>query len=97
MRRARRTKTAVRQALEQAQASAQEEKPTPSIPPEWANLPTTATTGLIALLRQAHRVDPVFALGDQARWESVVAAVIAVLVRKGLVTEEEILEELMRR
>ncbi|PIE05768.1 MAG: hypothetical protein CSA75_03015 [Sorangium cellulosum] len=52
---------------------------------------------IISTLRAAiHGVDPSEALGRHAKWEAMVAALLAILIRKGLITEEELLEELRK-
>jgi hypothetical protein len=66
-------------------------------PGEGAPLQKTEPTvrDLIAALRASARgADASEVLGDRARWESMFAALLSVLVRKGLLTEAEFLEEL---
>lgn len=51
---------------------------------------------LSALRAAAHGADSSETLGRHARWEAMAAAMLAILIRKGVITEEELLEELRR-
>jgi type IV pilus assembly protein PilB len=51
---------------------------------------------LAALRAAAHGVDSTETLGRHAQWEAMMAALLAILVRKGLITEEELLEEMRK-
>ena len=51
---------------------------------------------LAALRAASHGVDATEVLGRHAKWEAMVAALLAILVRKGLITEEELLEEMRK-
>jgi len=51
---------------------------------------------LAALRAAAHGVDSTETLGRHAQWEAMMAALLAILVRKGLITEAELLEEMRK-
>ncbi len=51
---------------------------------------------LAALRAAAHGVDASEALGRHAKWEAMLAVVLAILIRKGIITEEELLEEMRK-
>jgi hypothetical protein len=51
---------------------------------------------LAALRAAAHGVDPSEALGRHAKWEAMLAVVLAILIRKGVITEDELLEEMRK-
>ena len=70
-----------------------------STPPDAVQRPTAAPTGqqVVEALRAAARgADPSELLGDHARWEALLAAVLSILLRKGVVTDEELAEELTK-
>jgi type IV pilus assembly protein PilB len=55
------------------------------------------TEELIAALREASRgKDPSQILGEPVRWEPIVAALLSILVRKGLIADWELIEELRK-
>lgn len=56
----------------------------------------TAKDFISALRSTAPGADAREVLGDQARWEPVVAALLAILLRKGLIAEWEFIEELRK-
>jgi type IV pilus assembly protein PilB len=49
-----------------------------------------------ALRAAAHGADASEILGDQARWEPIVAALLSILLRKGLIADWEFVEELRK-
>ena len=52
---------------------------------------------VVAALRAAgHGVDPTEILGSHARWETMMATVLSLMLRKGLITDEELAEELKK-
>jgi hypothetical protein len=51
---------------------------------------------LAALRAAAHGVDASEALGRHAKWEAMLAVVLAILIRKGVITEDELLEEMRK-
>ncbi len=58
-----------------------------------------ALTGrdIVSALRAAtHGADATEVLGDQARWEPIVAALLSILLRKGLIADWEFVEELRK-
>ncbi len=70
-----------------------------SNPPDAVQRPSAAPTGqqIVEALRAAARgADPSELLGDHARWEAMLAAVLSILLRKGVVTDEELAEELTK-
>ena len=70
------------------------------------NLPTSKTAGsgdgltardvVSALRATAHGADATEILGDKAQWEPIVAALLSILLRKGLITDWEFVEELRK-
>jgi type IV pilus assembly protein PilB len=54
----------------------------------------TARDFVSALRATAHGADATEILGDQVRWEPVVAALLSILLRKGLIADWEFVEEL---
>ncbi len=68
--------------------------PPQELPPSVAGL--TGRDVVAALRAAAHGVDPGDILGSSARWESVVAAVLSLMLRKGIITDEELAEELKK-
>jgi type IV pilus assembly protein PilB len=56
----------------------------------------TARDFISALRATAHGADASEILGDQVRWEPVVAALLAILIRKGLIADWEFIEELRK-
>jgi type IV pilus assembly protein PilB len=70
-----------------------------STPPGGVQRPSTPPTGhqIVEALRAAARgADPAVLLGEQARWEAMLAAVLSILLRKGVVTDEELADELSK-
>jgi type IV pilus assembly protein PilB len=49
-----------------------------------------------ALRATAHGADASEILGDQVRWEPIVAALLSILLRKGLIADWEFVEELRK-
>lgn len=56
----------------------------------------TARDIVSALRATAHGADASEVLGDQARWEPIVAALLSILLRKGLIADWEFVEELRK-
>ncbi len=56
----------------------------------------TARDFVSALRATAHGADASEILGDQVRWEPVVAALLSILLRKGLIADWEFVEELRK-
>jgi type IV pilus assembly protein PilB len=56
----------------------------------------TAREFISALRATAHGADASEVLGDQVRWEPVVAALLSILIRKGLIADWEFIEELRK-
>ena len=56
----------------------------------------TAADIMTALRAAAHGVDATDVLGESLRWEKMMAAVLALLMRKHLILERELLEELKK-
>jgi type IV pilus assembly protein PilB len=56
----------------------------------------TARDFISALRATAHGADASEILGDQVRWEPVVAALLSILLRKGLIADWEFVEELRK-
>ena len=56
----------------------------------------TARDFVGALRAHAHGADATEILGDQPRWEPVVAALLSILLRKGLIADWEFVEELRK-
>jgi hypothetical protein len=56
----------------------------------------SAADVLAALRAAAHGVDSSDVLGENLRWEKLMAAILALLLRKHLVLERELLEELKK-
>jgi hypothetical protein len=56
----------------------------------------TARDYVSALRAAAHGADASEILGEQPRWEPVVAALISILLRKGLIADWEFVEELRK-
>jgi len=56
----------------------------------------TAADVVAALRAAAHGVDSVDVLGENLRWEKMMAAVLTLLLRKHLILERELLEELKK-
>jgi len=56
----------------------------------------TARDFVSALRATAHGADAREILGDQIRWEPVVAALLSILLRKGLIADWEFVEELRK-
>lgn len=70
----------------------QEEEEAPAGPEE----PMTARDLVRALRAAAQGTDMRASLGEDVRWEPVIAAIIAVLLKKGLVADWELIEEFKR-
>jgi hypothetical protein len=51
---------------------------------------------LIAVLRAAQGADPAQSLGSDVHWEALFNVLLRVLVRKNLITESDLLEELKK-
>lgn len=56
----------------------------------------TARDFVSALRATAHGADASEVLGDQVRWEPIVAALLSILLRKGLIADWEFVEELRK-
>ena len=56
----------------------------------------TARDFISALRATAHGADATEVLGDQVKWEPVVAALLSILLRKGLIADWEFVEELRK-
>ena len=56
----------------------------------------TARDIVSALRATAHGADASEILGDQVRWEPIVAALLSILLRKGLIADWEFVEELRK-
>jgi type IV pilus assembly protein PilB len=56
----------------------------------------TARDFVAALRATAHGADASEILGDTVRWEPVVAALLSILLRKGLIADWEFVEELRK-
>lgn len=56
----------------------------------------TARDVIAALRAAAHGVDASELLGQEPKWQSMVAAILSLLIRKGLVMDEEFVRELKR-
>ena len=56
----------------------------------------TARDVISALRATAHGADASEVLGDQVRWEPIVAALLSILLRKGLIADWEFIEELRK-
>jgi type IV pilus assembly protein PilB len=56
----------------------------------------TARDFVSALRASAHGADASEILGDQVRWEPIVAALLSILIRKGLIADWEFVEELRK-
>lgn len=56
----------------------------------------TARDFVSALRATAHGADASEILGDQVRWEPVIAALLSILLRKGLIADWEFVEELRK-
>jgi type IV pilus assembly protein PilB len=69
--------------------------PTPKKKPE-AGEGLTARDFISALRASAHGADASEILGDQVRWEPIVAALLSILIRKGLIADWEFVEELKK-
>ena len=70
---------------------------TPAVPPPAATPTADGLTArdIVAALRAAARgVDASDVLGENARWEAIVASLLSLLLRKRLITEEEFVAEL---
>ncbi len=70
-----------------------------SLPPSLQEAPESLLTArdVVSALRAAsHGVDASEILGPHARWESMVSTLLALLLRKGIITGEELIEELKR-
>ena len=64
----------------------------PSAPPGEVD-PLTARDFVSALRAVSHGADAVDILGQEPRWEPVVAALLSVLLKKGLIADWEFIEE----
>ena len=56
----------------------------------------TARDFVSALRATAHGADATEVLGEQPQWEPVVAALLSILLRKGLIADWEFIEELRK-
>jgi len=56
----------------------------------------TATDLLAALRAAAHGADAAEILGDNLRWEKMFAAILSLLLRKHLIMEKELMDELKK-
>jgi type IV pilus assembly protein PilB len=56
----------------------------------------TARDFVSALRATAHGADASEILGDQVKWEPIVAALLSILLRKGLIADWEFVEELRK-
>jgi hypothetical protein len=56
----------------------------------------TARDFVSALRASAHGADATEILGEEPKWEPVVAALLAILLRKGLIADWEFVEELRK-
>lgn len=56
----------------------------------------TARDYVSALRAAAHGADATEVLGEKAQWEPVVAALLSILLRKGLIADWEFVEELRK-
>lgn len=56
----------------------------------------TARDFISALRATAHGADATEVLGDNVKWEPVVAALLSILLRKGLIADWEFVEELRK-
>jgi type IV pilus assembly protein PilB len=65
-------------------------------PQEAASEALTARDIASALRAAAHGADASEILGDQVRWEPIVAALLSILLRKGLIADWEFVEELRK-
>jgi type IV pilus assembly protein PilB len=63
---------------------------------EGASDALTARDFVSALRATAHGADASEILGDQVRWEPIVAALLSILLRKGLIADWEFVEELRK-
>lgn len=61
---------------------------------EATNDGLTARDFISALRASAHGADATEILGDQVKWEPIVAALLSILLRKGLIADWEFVEEL---
>jgi hypothetical protein len=74
----------------------------PSRPPRVSQPPTeikpdvsyTARDLIAALRASAHGVDATELIGQQPKWQSILAALVAVMLRRGLIDEQELIDEL---
>lgn len=63
---------------------------------EEESIGVTARDIISALRGAAHGADASEILGDQTRWEPIVAALLSILLRKGLIADWEFIEELRK-
>lgn len=56
----------------------------------------TARDVISALRAAAHGADASEILGNRTQWEPIVAAILQILIRKGLISDEELMEELRK-
>jgi len=70
-------------------------RPTPNDEPESSDH-ITARDYVSALRAVAHGADAVEILGDKPQWEPVVAALLSILLRKGLIADWEFVDELRK-
>jgi hypothetical protein len=68
----------------------------PTDPPQSDADNLTARDILQALRAKLHGQDASEVLGDHGRWEALVSAIIAVLLKKHLVADWELIDELKR-
>ena len=65
-----------------------------NLPPKPDGL--TARDFISALRASSHGADASEVLGEHAQWEPVVAALLSILLRKGLIADWEFIEELRK-
>jgi hypothetical protein len=69
----------------------------PDPPPETENQTKLTASDLLAALRAAsHGVDAAEVLGENSRWEKMMAAVLNLLLKKHLILEKELMDELSK-
>jgi hypothetical protein len=72
------------------------QKSNSSPPPASVHEHLTASDLITALRAHAHGTDATEILGERVQWEPVFAAILAVLLRKGLIADWEFVEELRK-
>jgi hypothetical protein len=89
--------SAVASALSGEGAEGGPTEPAPPEPPEAPEEPTLTARDVVEALRSACRGgDASQVLGENARWEAVCAALLSLLLKKHLIQEWELLEELKK-